>query len=220
MGQRWPSRPGGVASWRGIHRHRLRCVPVSPPRTSGMLPVPRSRPCRPGSEMVTVTSPVGLGGQLHCVGRPRSVSLRHGEVRLAEHDPRRVVLRDAHLHGRHGRRAVAPTGDGVRQRHPSVRNRVIVLRRRNGHGLRNVPVVHREGQARLVQTSGPCPREGSLRRSRRPVAGSPGRGCTSWIHPQAPSGSAPMSSPRSEGSAADRQRPTTETTTGSAVTEP
>ena len=39
----------------------------------------------------------------------------------------------------------------MRQPYPSVRNRVIVLRRRNGHGLRIVPVVHREGQARLVQ---------------------------------------------------------------------
>ena len=61
----------------------------------------------------------GLGGQLHRVARPRSDSLRPGEARLAEHEPRTVVLRDTHLHVSSSR---AITGDGVRQRHPSVRS--------------------------------------------------------------------------------------------------
>ena len=52
-------------------------------------------------------------------------------------------VRDAHLHG--SLMVTAPTGGGVRLR--SVRARC----RRNGHGLRNVPVGRGEGQGRLVQ---------------------------------------------------------------------
>ena len=140
---------GGVDVLARLHRHRLRGVPVV--RHEGQRRLVQRQVRASMTRNGNRHAARGPGGQLRSVARPRGVSLRHGEARLAEHEPRSVVLRDAHLHVRHGRRAVAITGDGVRQRHPSVRNPVIVLGRRNGHGLRNVPVGRGEGQARLVE---------------------------------------------------------------------
>ena len=70
----------------------------------------------------------GLGGQRHRVAHPRGVSLRHGEVRLAEHDIRTVIVgdRDRQILGDVD---VVPARSGVGQRRHSVRNPVVVLRR-------------------------------------------------------------------------------------------
>ena len=67
--------------------------------------------------------------------------------------------------------------------------------------------MQREVKALVLISVRSVPAGKSRRWSRPPSAGSPGRGRTSWLHPQAPSGSAPMSSPRPEWSAADRQHP-------------
>ena len=142
-----PGVVGAVVVLARLDRNRLRRVPVvhsegqhvAAQRGSRQAQVRAVVSCNGDRDAVR-----GPGGQLHGVARPRGVSLRHGEVRLAEHDGRLVVVGNRHRQVlRYA--GVVPARGGVRQR-PGVVGAVVVLARLDRHRLRRVPVVHSEGQ--------------------------------------------------------------------------